>query len=92
MRNIRPQFAAESIDVELQSHSSVAQPRQVYRRGLQIEAVRQSQSRERQAIAFPVSCAAQLRKSLAHPWGGSGYDPVPPRWAGGSQNEVRRCV
>jgi len=21
-----------------------------------------------------------------------GYDPVPPRWAGGSQNEIRRCV
>jgi hypothetical protein len=68
MRNIRPEFAAEGIDVELQSHSPVPQPREVHRRGLQVEAVSQSQSGERQAIAFPVSCAAQLRKSLAHPW------------------------
>jgi hypothetical protein len=27
MRNIRPKFAAERIDVELQSHSPVPQPR-----------------------------------------------------------------
>ena len=67
MRNIRPEFAAERIDVELQSHSPVPQPRKVHRRGLQVEAVSQSQSGERQAIAFPMSCAAQLRKSLAHP-------------------------
>src|SRR5437899_12252377 len=24
-------------------------------------------------------------------WGGGGYGPVPPRWAGGSQTEIRRC-
>ena len=67
MRNIRPEFAAERIDVELQAHSPVPQPRKVHRCGLQVEAVSQSQSGERQAIAFPMSCAVQLRKSLAQP-------------------------
>ena len=67
MRNIRPEFASERINVELQTHSPVPQPCKVQRRGLQVEAVGQSQSGERQAIAFPMSCAAQLRKSLAHP-------------------------
>ena len=70
MRNIRPKFAAERIDIELQSNSPVPQPRKVHCRGLQVEAMRQSQSGERQAIAFPMSCAAQLRKSLTQPWRG----------------------
>ena len=67
MRNIRPEFAAERIDVELQTHSPVPQPCKVQRRGLQVEAVSQRQSGERKAIAFPMSRAVQLRKSLAHP-------------------------
>jgi len=68
MRNIRPKFAAERIDVELQSQSPVPQPREVHRRSLQVESMSQSQSGKRQAIGFPMSCAAQLRKSLAQLW------------------------
>ena len=45
----------------------VSQPRKIDCGCLQVEAVCQSQSGERQPIAFPVGCAAQLRKRLAHP-------------------------
>src|SRR5215510_4715931 len=30
------------------------------------------------------------RLARCQPWGGCGHDPVPPRWAGGPQNEIRR--
>src|SRR5215470_1864866 len=32
------------------------------------------------------------RLARCQPWGGFGYDPVPPRRAGGSQSEIGRCV
>src|SRR5438046_10361562 len=71
MGDIRSEFAAEGIHVELQSHSPVSQTRKIDRRGLQIEAVCQSESGECQAIAFPVSSAAQLRTSLPTRGGGT---------------------
>ena len=38
------------------------------------------------------SWLAAKRLARCQPWGGCGYDPVPPHWAGGSHNEIRRCV
>ena|SRR5215831_9891948 len=32
------------------------------------------------------------RLARCQPWGGCGYDPVPPRRAGGFQTEIHRCV
>ena len=40
----------------------------------------------------PVEVELRHRLARCQPWGGCGYDPVPPRRAGGSQNQVRRCV
>jgi len=62
MRNIRSEFAAERIDVELPIHSLVSQSRKVHRRGLQVEAVSQSQSGRASSDAFPVSCTARAKK------------------------------
>jgi hypothetical protein len=67
VRNISADFSSESINLELQPHTLLALARQVRCGGLKVETTAQSETGERQMIAFPVSGTAQLRKSLAQP-------------------------
>ena len=67
MRNARANFSAECIDIEFQSNALFADARQVSRDGLKVEAARQTQPCEGEAIALPTGRTAQARKSLAKP-------------------------
>ena len=67
VRDVPADFSTESIKLELQPYTLLAQVREVCCARLQIKTAAQSQSADRQTIGFPVSCAAQLRESLPQP-------------------------
>src|SRR5438874_10923935 len=67
MQDASSQLSAERIDIESQANASFSNAGQIGGDGLEVEASRQSEPGERQAIGMPASCTAQLRKSLAKP-------------------------
>ena len=65
--DVSADFSPKSVELELQPHVLIAQAREVCCGRLQIETAAQSEPGEGQTIGLPVSCAAQLRKSLVQP-------------------------
>src|SRR5437762_4978782 len=67
MRDASSEFSAERIDIKFQANALLSNAGQISGDGLEVEASRYSEPGERQPIGLPVSCTAQLRKSLAKP-------------------------